>query len=129
MVSLKARFFMEWNRLKNGRSEIGVLWNTASFILLLAIRFDIELTSSLAIVFGIVFLGISYIVGYYVTDNVLPETNRINPFSQDNINSAILLQQSLIYAYYYDKTKEDKYLDMAIEQMKKAQELRLKWLK
>ena len=78
---------------------------------------------------GSVFLIVSYVVGLYVTEYVIPETNRINPFSQDNINSSLYLQQSMIYFYQYFQTGDKEYLAKAIAEMDQAHDLRTKWLK
>lgn len=129
MDKLKILIWTNWNKLKNGRNEIGVIWGTVSFILLIAIKLDIDLSLTSVILLGSLFLAISYVVGIYVTEYVIPETARINPFSQDNINSSLYLQQSLIYFYQYFQTNDKEYLEKAITEMDRAHDLRTRWLK
>jgi len=129
MDKLKILIWTNWNKLKNGRNEIGVVWGTVSFILLIAIKLDIDLSLAAIVLLGSFFLVVSYLVGLYVTEYVIPETNRINPFSQDNINSSLYLQQSLIYFYQYFQTNDKACLEKAILEMDKAHDLRTKWLK
>jgi len=126
---LKIFVWAQWNRLKNGRNEIGVIWGTVSFILLIAIKLDIDLSITSVAFLGSLFLAVSYIVGVYVTEYVIPETARINPFSQDNINSSLYLQTSLIYFYQYFQTNDKEYLAKAVAEMDRAHDLRTRWLK
>ena len=129
MDKLKILIWTNWNKLKNGRNEIGVIWGTVSFILLIAIKLDIDLSLTSIFLLGSFFLAVSYLVGLYVTEYVIPETNRINPFSQDSLNSSLYLQRSLIYFYQYFQTGNKEHLEKAIAEMEQAHDLRTKWLK
>lgn len=129
MVSIKERFWGEWNRLKNGRNEVNLIINTINFILLISMRYSLKVNLINSIIISTVILIVLYMFGYYATNNILPESNRINPFSQDNINSAIYLQQSLIYFYEYIESNDVDKLEKAKREMENAQNLRLKWLK
>jgi uncharacterized membrane protein len=87
-----------------------------------SIKFNVDFTIreyiGITLVFGIfcVFLGV------FLAEKVEPENNRISPYAQDGLMSATYLHESLIK--YYEGNNE-----AAIENMKKAQSLRKKWLK
>ena len=111
-----------WNYFKKGRNEIGLILSLYSLILTYSIKFDVDYSlgqyAAITLIFGVfcVFLGV------FLAENIEPENNRISPYAQDNLHSAIALQQSLICFFEGD-------IEAAVEYMNKAQILREKWLK
>ena len=110
-----------WNYFKKGRGEIGLVLSLYSMMLSYSIKFDVDFTlvqyGAVTLVFGVIctFLGV------FLAKKVEPENNRISPYAQDGLKSTIHLQEAFIAHFNGD----DK---LAMENIKKAMELRKKWL-
>lgn len=111
-----------WNYFKKGRNEIGLVLGLYSMILSYSIKFDVNFSLAQYGFFSLIFFVVCVFLGVFLAEKIEPEQNRISPYAQDNLNSAIFLQRSLIYFYDGDISK-------AVEEMEKAQALREKWLK
>lgn len=111
-----------WNYFKKGRGEVGIILSLYSMMLSYSIKFDVEF-SVLQYVGITVFLMIfCSFLGVFLAEKVEPENQRISPYAQDSIKTTILLQSSLIN--YFEGAPEK-----AVAEMKKAIELREKWLR
>lgn len=111
-----------WNYFKKGRSEIGLLMGLFSMILSYSIKFNVDFTIKQYVIFTLVFGIFCVFLGIFLAEKVEPENNRISPYAQDGLMSAIYLQSSLLSYYEGD-------IEKAKEDMLKAQELREKWLR
>lgn len=111
-----------WNYFKKGRGEIGLILSIYNMILTYSIKFNVDFTIMQYVGFSIMFFVMCILIGIFLAENVEPENNRISPYSQDNLNSAIYLQESLKSYYKGDCNK-------AIDLISEAQKLRKKWLK
>ena len=111
-----------WNYFKKGRGEIGLVLSLYSMLLSYSIKFNVDFSIYQYITATIIFFVICFFLGVFLAEKVEPENQRISPYAQDGLKSAIHLQQSLVYYY---EGKEEK----AIEEMNKAIEIRRRWLK
>jgi len=128
MNSLFERLNRTWDYFKRGNSEFRQFWGIWNFILLLAIKLNIDLTWAMIAAWTLFFVPVCIVIGVFFTKKVNIMANKTNPFTQDGIMSAIRLQQSLIYLYEYSKTGDPEQIDLAIMEMNEAQKLREKWV-
>jgi len=117
-----------WDYFKRGNGEFRQLWSVWNFILLLAIKLNINLTWTMITAWTVFFVPVCIGIGIFFTKKVNIMANKTNPFTQDGIMSAIRLQQSLIHLYEYSKTGDPEQIDKAIMEMNEAQKLREKWV-
>jgi len=117
-----------WDYFKRGNSEARQFWGIWNFVLLIAIKLNIDLTWVMIAMWTVCFVPICIVIGVFFTKKVNIMANKTNPFTQDGIMSAIRLQQSLIYLYEYSKTGDPEQIDLAIMEMNEAQKLREKWV-
>lgn len=117
-----------WDYFKRGNGEIRnflAIWN---LILLFAINLNFKLSMTIVLVWTVMFIPVCVLIGLFFTKKVNIAAAKTSPFTQDNILSAIRLQQSLINLYEYQKTGDTELLDQAIDEMNAAQRLREKWV-
>ena len=117
-----------WDYFKRGNSEIRQFWGIWNFVLLIAIKLNIDLNWKMIAAWTVLFIPVSIGVGVFFTKKVNIMSNKTNPFTQDSIMSSIWSQRSLLHLFEYNKTGDKKQLDMAIAEMKEAQKLREKWI-
>lgn len=118
---------MLWDYFKQGNSELRNFYGIWTLILTISIKFNIDIGLERLLLWAVFWIPVCTIVGYFFTKRVNIAANRTNPYTQDSILSAINLQQSLIYLYEYEETKDMNYLTLAKDEMNKAQQLREKW--
>lgn len=128
MNSLFERLNRTWDYFKRGNSEFRQFWGIWNFILLLAIKLNIDLTWTMIAAWTLFFVPVCIVIGVFFTKKVNTMANKTNPFTQDGIMSAIRLQQSLIHLYNYSKNGDPEQIDLAIMEMNEAQKLREKWV-
>lgn len=117
-----------WDYFKRGNGEIRnflAIWN---LILLFAINLNFKLNIAIVATWTILFIPACVLIGLFFTKKVNITSAKTSPFTQDNILSAIRLQQSLIHLYEYEKDHDLTQLESAISEMNEAQRLREKWV-
>lgn len=107
-----------WVYLKQGKNEVNFITSLFNFLMLLSIRYELELSGATWVSLVIGMIMIYFIIGKIMVKQVNPT----NPYTQDNLQSAIALQESLVYFYKGDS-------ENAINSMNIAIALRNKWVK
>ena len=120
MTALFDRVNMVWDYFKRGNSELRNFYGIRTFVITLSLKFNIDLTRNLLIIWTIIFVPFCIALGRFFRKKVNIAANKTNPYTQDSILSAMNLQQSLLYLYEYEETKDDDYLNLAKDEMKKA---------
>ena len=121
-MQLKNKFYHFWLYFKKGRNEIGTFYGVINTLILVSMRYDFEVSLFWGIAYAVGFVLFSVLGGVFLTREVEPQNNMINPFTLDGILSAISLQKAFISLWEGDDEE-------ALAQMKQAVELREKWLR
>lgn len=108
-----------WSYIKRGKTEMWFLLSLYNTFLLYTMRYDISVSIFIIVLFG--FILSSYFTGYYLIKKVDIVNPKINPFTQDNVQSAFFLNEGLIYLAEGNN-------DKAKELFIKSRELRRKWI-
>ena len=118
----KNKFYHFWLYFKTGRNEIGTFYGVINTLILLSMKFDLEVSIIWGVAYTVGFIFFSVLAGVFLKREVEPQNNMINPFALDGIMSAISLQKAFV-AYWEGEEGE------AIELMEKAIQYREKWIK
>jgi len=121
MITVK-KLSQTWNYFKKGRGEIGLVLSLYSMMLSYSIKFNVDFSIVQYVVITLIFGVVCTFLGVFLAQKVEPENNRISPYAQDSLQGAIYLQEALMWHFMGNN-------EYAIEEMKKAVELRKKWLK
>ena len=128
MISLFERANKTWDYFKRGNSEFRQFWGIWNFILLIAIKLNINLTWIMIAAWTMFFVPVCIVIGVFFTKKVNTMANKTNPFTQDNLQGSIYFHQSMLSLFELLKTGDENHLEKATEMMKASLQLKEKWM-
>ena len=111
-----------WGYFKTGKSEVGIVLGLYTLALTYSIRYDSDFTGTQYLLILSVFFVVCVFLGVFVAEKILPENQKISPYSQDSIKCAMDFQIAMMYSFDGDIVNAKKHMQRSLDRWSK-------WLK